>query len=251
MLRHLHQGPEVHLSISSCKPSRTEPFTCCPISFRRSATACADTSIESRHLYWGLKVDQSFATRDHRCACTLVPIRTSGTSDSSTSGAPCKSARSAYICYYVVMLDDVVMALQLNTATGGPPDGTIRGSNWRIKEPTGSRSNEKAGKQPPGESNDNLHAAYRNTLWLAYTRARSNSRLASPLVALFQVFVVSKIPHVQFCFPAFAVDREHGSVDEKQVPIHPSGPETDLQTWYACSEPYAWATSSMCDVRTS
>jgi hypothetical protein len=57
-------------------------------------------------------------------------------------------------------------------------------------------------------TNDNLQPAYRNALWLAHTRVRGDSRLASLLFALFRVFVLSRVPHVQFCFPAFAVDQE-------------------------------------------
>jgi hypothetical protein len=44
-----------------------------------------------------------------------------------------------------------------------------------------SLSNEKAGKQPHGERSDNLQPEYRSALQLAYTRARSKLRLASPL----------------------------------------------------------------------
>jgi hypothetical protein len=63
-----------------------------------------------------------------------------------------------------------------------------------------SRSNEKTGRQPPGESNNNLQPAQRDAIQLAYPRARSKSRLASLSFALFQVYLFYTTPHFQTCF---------------------------------------------------
>jgi hypothetical protein len=75
----------------------------------------------------------------------------------------------------------------------------------------------------PGGSTDKFQPAYKIALKLAYTKARSELRLVSPLFVLFQELGVFNTPYVQFCFPAFAVDREHAS----HCTTTPSFPEND------------------------